>query len=66
MNKKLPIIREIVDRYSGLDVITALRQQEELNRIADTLPKHSPASIKKFASNSILSLQVTLAHCFFP
>uniref|UniRef100_A0A7N0ZSI3 Hydroxyproline-rich glycoprotein family protein n=1 Tax=Kalanchoe fedtschenkoi TaxID=63787 RepID=A0A7N0ZSI3_KALFE len=57
MNKKLPIIKEIVDHYAGVDVVTALQQQKELNRVADTLPKRSPASIKKFASNSILSLQ---------
>ncbi|CAM8928903.1 unnamed protein product [Rhodiola kirilowii] len=57
MNKKLPIIKEIVDHYAGDDVVTALQQQQELNRVADTLPKRSPASISKFASNSILSLQ---------
>ncbi|THG13565.1 hypothetical protein TEA_007828 [Camellia sinensis var. sinensis] len=56
--EKVPVIKELVDHYSGPDRVTAKKQQEELERVAKTLPQSAPASVKRFTDRAILSLQV--------
>ncbi|XP_059649539.1 replication factor C subunit 1 [Cornus florida] len=55
--EKVPIIKEIVDHYSGPDRVTAKRQEEELERVAKTLPERAPASVKRFTDRAVLSLK---------
>ncbi|XP_052208067.1 uncharacterized protein LOC127811911, partial [Diospyros lotus] len=55
--KKVPIMKELVDYYSGPDRVTAKKQQEELERVAKTLPESAPASVKRFSERAVLSLQ---------
>ncbi|ESQ30060.1 hypothetical protein EUTSA_v10012156mg [Eutrema salsugineum] len=52
-----PLIKEIVDHYSGPDRVTAKKQNEELDRIATTVPKSAPDSVKRFADRAALSLK---------
>jgi len=52
-----PLIKEIVDHYSGPDRVTAKTQNEELDRIAMTIPKSAPDSVKRFADRAALSLK---------
>ncbi|KAK4266130.1 hypothetical protein QN277_027096 [Acacia crassicarpa] len=54
---KVPLLKKIVDHYSGPDRITAKVQQEELERVAKTLPQNAPSSVKRFADRAVLSLQ---------
>ncbi|CAL5405002.1 unnamed protein product [Camellia sinensis] len=56
--EKVPVIKELVDHYSGPDRVTAKKQQEELERVAKTLPQSAPASVKRFTDRAILSLQL--------
>ncbi|GAA0167726.1 hypothetical protein LIER_22595 [Lithospermum erythrorhizon] len=53
----VPLMKEIVDYYSGPDRVTAKRQQEELERVAKTLPASAPSSVKRFTDRAVLSLQ---------
>ncbi|KAK8520484.1 hypothetical protein V6N13_031069 [Hibiscus sabdariffa] len=53
----VPLLQEIIDYYSGPDRVTAKKQQEELERVAKTLPKSAPASVKNFTNRAVLSLQ---------
>ncbi|KZV27593.1 la-related protein 1 [Dorcoceras hygrometricum] len=55
--KTVPLMKEIVDHYSGPDRVTAKQQQEELERVAKTLPASAPASVKSFTERAVLSLQ---------
>ncbi|KAE8676641.1 receptor-like protein 12-like [Hibiscus syriacus] len=55
--ENVPLLQEIIDHYSGPDRVTAKKQQEELERVAKTLPKSAPASVKNFANRVVLSLQ---------
>ncbi|KDP42449.1 hypothetical protein JCGZ_00246 [Jatropha curcas] len=55
--KNVPLLKEIVDYYSGPDRVTAKKQQEELERVAKTIPASAPASVKRFADRAVLSLQ---------
>ncbi|KAF2288052.1 hypothetical protein GH714_004113 [Hevea brasiliensis] len=55
--KNVPLLKEIVDYYSGPDRVTAKRQQEELERVAKTIPASAPSSVKQFADHAVLSLQ---------
>ncbi|KAL6977503.1 hypothetical protein U1Q18_026302, partial [Sarracenia purpurea var. burkii] len=55
--EKVPIMKELVDYYSGPDRVTAKKQQEELERVAKTLPESSPASVKRYTERAVLSLQ---------
>lgn len=55
---QVPLMKEIVDYYSGPDRVTAKQQQQELERVAKTLPESAPASVKRFADRAVLSLQV--------
>ncbi|XP_019153718.1 PREDICTED: uncharacterized protein LOC109150252 [Ipomoea nil] len=57
MEVRLPIIKEIVDHYSGPDRVTAKQQHEELNRVAATLPQRAPTSVKLFTERAVQSLQ---------
>ena len=50
-------MKELVDYYSGPDRVTAKNQQEELERVAKTLPESTPASVKRFTDCALLSLQ---------
>ncbi|KAK4760817.1 hypothetical protein SAY87_005710 [Trapa incisa] len=53
----VPLMKEIVDYYSGPDRVTAKQQQQELERVAKTLPESAPASVKRFTDRAVLSLQ---------
>lgn len=55
--KTVPLMEEIIDYYCGPDRITAKQQQKELERVAQTLPESTPASVKRFTDNAVLSLQ---------
>ncbi|XP_065852406.1 uncharacterized protein [Euphorbia lathyris] len=55
--KRVPLWKEIVDYYSGPDRVTAKKQQEELERVAKTIPPNVPASVKQFTDRAVLSLQ---------
>lgn len=57
--QRVPLLKEIVDHYSGPDRVTAKQQGEELERVAKTIPESVPASIKQFANRAVLSLQVS-------
>ena len=50
-------MKELVDYYSGPDSVTAKNQQEELERVAKTLPESTPAEVKRFTDCGLLSLQ---------
>ncbi|CAA0292490.1 unnamed protein product [Arabidopsis thaliana] len=52
-----PLMKEIVDHYSGPDRVTAKKQNEELDRIATTLPASAPDSVKRFADRAALTLK---------
>lgn len=56
--KRVPLIKEIIDYYGGPERVTAKEQQEELERVAETLPASAPSSVKRFTQNAVLSLQV--------
>lgn len=58
--KQVPLMKQIVDFYSGPDRVTAKKQMEELERVAKTLPKSAPDSVKRFTDRAVLSLQVGL------
>ena len=57
---RVPLLKEIVDHYSGPDRVTAKKQQEELERVAKTLPEKVPDSVKQFTDRAVLSLQVSI------
>lgn len=51
-------MKEMMDMYCGPDRVTAKQQQEELQRVANTLPPNAPTSVNKFTDRVLLSLQV--------
>ena len=53
-------MKELIDMYSGPDVVTAKQQEEELQRVANTLPESIPNSVKRFTDKTLLSLKVCL------
>ncbi|XP_058072272.1 uncharacterized protein LOC131221140 [Magnolia sinica] len=55
--EKVPYLKQIIDMYAGPDRVTAKEQQEELERIAKTLPDNIPSSVKRFTDRALLSLQ---------
>ncbi|XP_010552168.1 PREDICTED: uncharacterized protein LOC104822601 isoform X2 [Tarenaya hassleriana] len=55
--ERAPLIKEIVDHYSGPDRVTAKKQNEELERVAKTLPQSAPDSVKRFTDRAVLTLQ---------
>lgn len=63
--ERVPLLKEIVDYYSGPNRVTAKKQQEELERVAKTLPVRAPDSVKQFTDRAVLSLQVSPALFFF-
>ncbi|KAK7333176.1 hypothetical protein VNO80_29941 [Phaseolus coccineus] len=54
---RVPLLKKIVDHYSGPDRVTAKKQQEELERVAKTLPESAPSSVKQFTNRAVVSLQ---------
>lgn len=55
--QRVPLLKKIVDHYSGPDRVTAKKQQEELERVAKTLPTSAPSSVKEFTNRAVISLQ---------
>ncbi|CAN1841466.1 hypothetical protein LINPERHAP1_LOCUS36491 [Linum perenne] len=55
--KNVPLLKKIVDHYSGPDRVTAKQQQQELERVAETVPAMAPPSVKRFADRAVLTLQ---------
>ncbi|WJX89808.1 hypothetical protein P8452_71776 [Trifolium repens] len=55
--KRVPLLKKIVDHYSGPDRVTAKKQQGELERVAKTLPASTPSSVKEFTDRAVKSLQ---------
>ncbi|WOK94732.1 hypothetical protein Cni_G03437 [Canna indica] len=55
--ERLPYMKELMDMYCGPDRVTAKQQQEELERVAKTLPENIPSSVKRFTDQAVLSLQ---------
>lgn len=58
--ERVPLLKKIVDHYSGPDRVTAKKQREELERVAKTLPANVPDSVKQFTDRAVLSLQVNV------
>lgn len=56
--KNVPLMKELVDYYSGPNRVTAKQQGEELERVAKTLPASAPASVTRFTDRAVLSLKV--------
>ena len=56
--EKAPVLKELVDFYSGPDTVTAKQQNQELERVANTIPDDVPSSVKRFTDRALLSLQV--------
>lgn len=56
--ERVPLLKKIVDHYSGPDRVTAKKQQEELERVAKTLPASAPSSVVQFTNRAVMSLQV--------
>uniref|UniRef100_A0A0E0GWU3 Uncharacterized protein n=1 Tax=Oryza nivara TaxID=4536 RepID=A0A0E0GWU3_ORYNI len=54
---RAPHMKELIDMYSGPDVVTAKQQEEELQRVANTLPGNIPSSVKRFTDKTLLSLK---------
>jgi hypothetical protein len=59
--ERVPLMKEIVDYYSGPDRVTAKQQQEELERFSKTVPLSlsAPKSVKQFADRVVLSLKIS-------
>ncbi|CAL9192485.1 unnamed protein product [Musa hybrid cultivar] len=55
--EKLPYMKELMDVYCGPDRVTAKQQQQELERVAKTLPENAASSVKRFTERALLSLQ---------
>ncbi|KAF9668307.1 hypothetical protein SADUNF_Sadunf15G0115200 [Salix dunnii] len=55
--KDAPLMKKIVDSYSGPDRVSAKKQKEELERVAKTISASAPDSVKSFADRAVLSLQ---------
>lgn len=62
--ERVPLLKEIVDHYSGPGRVTANKQHQELDRVAKTLPGSAPNSVKQFTERAVLSLQVSIALSF--
>lgn len=55
--ERAPHMKELIDMYSGPDVVAAKQQEEELQRVANTLPESIPSSVKRFTDKTLLSLK---------
>ncbi|XP_062158567.1 uncharacterized protein LOC133866020 [Alnus glutinosa] len=62
--ERVPLMKEIVDYYSGPDRVTAKQQQQELERVARSVPVSAPDSVKRFADRAVLSLQKSRTGAF--
>ncbi|KAG1326377.1 putative protein PLASTID TRANSCRIPTIONALLY ACTIVE 14 [Cocos nucifera] len=56
--EKVPYLNELIEMYSGPDTVTAKQQQQELERVAKTLPENIPSSVKRFTDRAVLTLQL--------
>uniref|UniRef100_M8C8Y1 Uncharacterized protein n=1 Tax=Aegilops tauschii TaxID=37682 RepID=M8C8Y1_AEGTA len=54
---RAPHMKELIDMYSGPDVVTAIQQEGELQRVANTLPENIPNSVKRCTDKTLLSLK---------
>ncbi|KAL5225876.1 hypothetical protein ABZP36_012515 [Zizania latifolia] len=54
---RAPHMKELIDLHSGPNVVTAKQQEEELQRVTNTLPENIPSSIKRFTDKTLLSLK---------
>ncbi|KAG5022212.1 hypothetical protein JHK85_018554 [Glycine max] len=61
---RVPLLKKIVDHYSGPDRVTTKKQQEELDRVAKTLPESAPSSVEQFTNRSVISLQFSVKCTF--
>jgi hypothetical protein len=59
-NGERPHMKELIDMYSGPDAVTAKQQEEELKRVANTLPQNTPSSVNRFTNKMLLSLKICL------
>jgi hypothetical protein len=57
---RAPHVKELIDMYSGPDVVTAKQQEGELQRVANILPENIPSSVNRFTDKMLLSLKVPL------
>ncbi|KAF3785369.1 hypothetical protein EJ110_NYTH28132 [Nymphaea thermarum] len=55
--EKAPYMEQLVDIYCGPERVTAKEQNEELERVASTLPENLPSSVKNFTNRALLSLK---------
>ncbi|CAN6471815.1 unnamed protein product [Victoria cruziana] len=55
--EKAPYMEQLIDIYCGPDRVTAKEQNEELDRVANTLPENLPSSVKSFTNRALLSLK---------
>lgn len=62
--ERVPLLKEIVDHYSGPNRVTVKKQHQELDRVAKTLPASAPNSVKQFTERAVLSLQVNFVLSF--
>lgn len=56
--ENVPYMEQLIEHYSGPERVTAKQQQQELERVAMTLPENVPSSVKRFTDRAVLSLQV--------
>ncbi|KAL5978754.1 hypothetical protein ACLOJK_029871 [Asimina triloba] len=54
---KVPYFKQLIDMYAGPDRMTAKQEQEELEKVALTIPEDAPSSVKRFTNRALLTLQ---------
>ncbi|KAG0497588.1 hypothetical protein HPP92_002279 [Vanilla planifolia] len=55
--ERLPYMKELIEMYAGPKRVTAKEQQQELERVAKTIPENVPASVKRFTDRAVMSLK---------
>lgn len=61
--------KELTDMYCGPDRVAAKQQNQELERVAKTLPEDIPSYVKRFTDQTLQPLQVVfliMSLCFNP